>query len=124
MTPEEQQLFDGRAERLDDYRNQVINLRDRVAELESQLKRAQDILFCSTDNEITSDPWWAVVRKNRLGSSAISAGPFFSRERAETHMEARRHEYGKGAFVFCFSGYYSRHYRDLREALKPKEYPQ
>jgi hypothetical protein len=90
-------------------------------EAEAKLEEARAILFAYTDNEITAHPWWAVVIRNRMGSSAIAAGPFFSRERAEKHMEARRYAYGKAAYVYCFSGHASEHYTALREALeKPK----
>lgn len=81
-------------------------------------KKASEILFAhGDDNDGTAYPWWAVVAKNRMGPSAILAGPFFSRERAEQHRQARLYEYGKGSVVWCFSGYQSWHYRDLREAL-------
>ena len=101
----------------------------RIAELEAQLaearrdgerlKEVRDLVFSYSDNEITDHPWWAVVRKNGMGSSAICAGPFFSRERAEECCEARRYEWGKGAFVFGFSGFRSEHYKTLRDLLDP-----
>ena len=81
---------------------------------------AQTILYSYGEaNEITAHPWWAVVIRNRMGANAIAAGPFFSRERATEHMEAQRHEYGKAAYVFCFSGHASQHYIALRAALSP-----
>ena len=84
-----------------------------------KLTKAREILFdYGENNEGTADPWWCVVAKNRMGPSAILAGPFFSREVAEGHRMARIYEYGKGSIVFCFSGYYGRPYRDLREALR------
>ena len=86
---------------------------------EERLRAIADIVFAHGDqNDITTHPWWAVVRKNRIGSNAIKAGPFFSRTRAEEYFEARHWEH-KGCFVFCFSGHASQHYRDLRELLKP-----
>lgn len=84
-----------------------------------RLEQVRELVFSYSDNEITDHPWWAVVRKNGMGSSAICAGPFFSRERAEECCEARRHEWGKGAFVFGFSGYRSEHYKRLRDLLDP-----
>lgn len=70
------------------------------------------------NNEGTAYPWWCVVAKNRMGASSILAGPFFSRERAEAHRQARICEYGKGSIVYCFSGYNSGDYRDLVDRLK------
>lgn len=84
-----------------------------------KLSEARKILFAyGQENDGTSHPWWAVVSKSRMGAHAILAGPFFSRERAEQHRQARLYEYGKGSVVWCFSGHNSQHYRDLREALK------
>lgn len=64
-------------------------------------------------NEATAYPWWCVVAKNHLGALSILAGPFFSRDRAEAHRQARIYEYGHGSIVYCFSGHNSEHYRDL-----------
>ncbi len=91
----------------------------RLREDKARLDKAREIVFSYTDNEITSHPWWAVMRNSGRGSAAVIAGPFFSRERAEQYRQARLHEHGKATHVFCFAGHYSRHYRDLIEALKP-----
>ena len=81
--------------------------------------KASEILYAYGEhNDATAHPWWAVVAENRMGPHAILAGPFFSRERAEQHRQARLYEYGKGSIVWCFSGHNSQHYKDLREALK------
>lgn len=81
-------------------------------------EKASEILHAyGKDNECTSHPWWAVVRKNAMGSNAILAGPFFSRQAAENHRKAREYEYGAKSIVFCFSGHRSRHYKELRAAL-------
>jgi 3-mercaptopyruvate sulfurtransferase SseA len=91
---------------------------------QGEREQARSILFAYGDkNEATAHPWWAVVYKNGMGARAIAAGPFFSRERAERHLEARRYEYGRGAIVYCFSGHRSQHYVDLREALTPEDRP-
>jgi len=87
-------------------------------------RKARAILYSyGGHNEATAHPWWAVVIRNRMGGGAIAAGPFFSRERATEHMEARRHEYGKAAYVFCFSGHASQHYVELCAALAPDPTP-
>ena len=99
----------------------------RIEELEAELaearedqerlKKARSILFAYTDNEITAHPWWCVVRNGSFGRMIVLEGPFFSRERATQLLEARRYEYGAKAYVYCFSGHRSWHYRDLREAV-------
>jgi hypothetical protein len=104
-----------------------IELRSKVAELESalaearedaaRLQKAREILFAYTDNEITADPWWAVVRKGSFGCVVVLEGPFFSRERAEALRTARLYEYGAKSYVFCFSGHRSQHYKALRAAI-------
>lgn len=93
----------------------------RAEAAEETIRKAQAILFAYTDNEITSDPWWAVVRNGSFGRMVILEGPFFSRARATQLMEARRYEYGDKAYVYCFSGYRSQHYKDLRAVLKPAD---
>ncbi|MFN8994993.1 MAG: hypothetical protein ACK5X3_15210 [Pseudomonadota bacterium] len=109
---------------LDSAASLALDLRDARAEIArlradgERLEKVRDLVFCYTDNESTDHPWWAVVRKSGI-RSAICAGPFFSRERAEECCEARRHEWGKGAFVFGFSGYRSEHYKALRDLLDP-----
>ena len=60
-----------------------MTIEERLKQAEETIKKAQDILFAYTDNEITSDPWWAVVRNGSFGRMVILEGPFFSRERAE-----------------------------------------
>ena len=105
----------------------VARLNARIAELEAELAearkdgdrlaRAREILFAYTDNEITSDPWWCVVRNGSFGRMVILEGPFFSRERAEELRNARLYEYGAKSYVFCFSGYRSQHYKDLRSVV-------
>lgn len=105
------------------YRDALEGVRamaNRITEMESLIGTARSILFASEDNEATADPWWAIVKSTRPGREEVLAGPFFSRKRAESMLEARRHDWGRKAFVFCFSGYYSAHYKELRATLKPK----
>jgi len=89
----------------------------RAEKAEATLAEARKILFSYGEkNDGTAHPWWAVVKKNRMGAQATCAGPFFSRERAEQHAKAREHEYGK-TITWCFSGHHSQHYVALRKAL-------
>ena len=76
-------------------------------------------LKVSTDTEATASPWWMIIdprqnmKVNSYGISNIAAmitGPFFSREEAEAHLEARRYAYSKNAGVYCDSGWRSRQY--------------
>lgn len=97
----------------------IPTMKAKLAEAEEVIRKAQEILFCYTDNEITSDPWWCVVRNGSFGRMIVLEGPFFSRERARQLLEARRYEYGAKAYVYCFSGCRSEHYKDLRKLLKP-----
>jgi hypothetical protein len=83
----------------------------------ARLKKAREILFAYTDNEITADPWWAVVRNGSFGRMVVLDGPFFSRERAEALRNARLYEYGAKSYVYCFSGHRSQHYKELRAAI-------
>lgn len=104
-------------EMLEAIKNATAQAREAL-ELREALEKAHAILFAyGNENDGTQHPWWAVVKRSGFGERAILAGPFFSRERAQQHYEARRYEYGK-AIVYCFSGHYSQHYRDLRETLE------
>lgn len=93
-----------------------MNLEEALAIIEN----VRSIIFAASDKEATSHPWWAIVKKGGFGRYVVLEGPFFSRERAEELLEARRYAYGKTASVYCFSGYYSSQYKELRELLKPK----
>lgn len=89
----------------------------RALKAEAKLKEAREILFAyGNDNDGTAHPWWAVVKKNRMGAQAICAGPFFSRGRAEMHADAKTYDYG-ATVVWGFSGHNSEHYKKLREVL-------
>lgn len=94
---------------------------DRAERAEAKLAKAREILFAyGEENDGTADPWWAVLKRNRMGEDAIVAGPFFSRDRAAQYTEARAHDIGK-TIVYCFSGHGSWHYRELREVLKEEK---
>ncbi len=101
----------------DGMEQSIADLLAAAEAIEAGEKASQILHAYGKDNEGTSHPWWAVVRKNAMGSNAILAGPFFSRQAAENHRKAREYDYGAKSIVFCFSGHWSRQYRELREAL-------
>ncbi len=76
------------------------------------------------NNEGTSSPWWVIIDPKQNLSKKKDAchnivgmitGPFFSRKAAQSHLDARRYDFGTNAVVYCHSGYWSREYS---EALK------
>jgi hypothetical protein len=79
----------------------------------------------SEKNESTESPWWVIIDPQELSdplnfhlvASQIS-GPFFSRESAQRHLSARRYAFGKGAVVYCMSGYPSDEYKLAYHAAK------
>ncbi len=60
-------------------------------------------------NDGLQTPWWAIAFKGIKGAFQ-TVGPFFSREDAERHRQARLYEYGEKSVVYGFSGCYSRKY--------------
>lgn len=95
-------------------------------------------------NESTESPYWLIVDPRHLigylmwddGDEKIYAdldeenvercasyipncitGPYFSREDAEAHLKARHYEFSSKAYVYCFSGYWSRKYKDFWRQL-------
>jgi 3-mercaptopyruvate sulfurtransferase SseA len=95
-----------------------MTIEERLAKAEETIRKAQEILFAyGANNEASAHPWWAVVKDAGLGRMVILDGVFFSRERATELLEARRYEYGPKAYVYCFSGHRSEHYRELRNVL-------
>lgn len=71
--------------------------------------------------EATAYPVWIIV--SGKFHDRYHAGPWFSREAAEEHLDAKRHRYPRGAIVYCHSGHMSADYRHLCETgtLPPKE---
>jgi hypothetical protein len=71
------------------------------------------------DNEGTAEPWWAIVdprqafKCNPHEIASMITGPFFSRKDATDFLKATRYNFGKYAVVYCFSGYYSKKYREF-----------
>jgi hypothetical protein len=90
-------------------------LREELLKLTSSLPLIGDY----TKTEHISYPWWAIVvprqimRKNPKDIADCIEGVYFSREAAESVLEARRDEYGKDAIVYRFSGYWSEQYKQL-----------
>jgi len=75
----------------------------------------------SDHNEATSFPFWAIVTRAgaaQQGRHVFLAGPWFSRATAQAHLDARRYNYPKTAFVYCFSGHASGDYTALLTAAR------
>lgn len=71
----------------------------------------------STKTEMTDAPWWIIIDPKKRASGAIGianqiTGPFFSREEAQDHLEARHYAFSKGAIVYCKSGYWTEEYKN------------
>ena len=78
----------------------------------------------SDKNEGTDSPWWAIIIPRQIMrkdpheiASCIVDGVWFSRESAEAHLNSRWSEYGSGAIVYCFSGYWSAEYKQLLKGV-------
>lgn len=101
------------------YGDRIIELERQLAEAKRDGEQVKAILFAYGEaNEATQHPYWLVLRNGVLRAcDAVLAGPFFSREAAANHMMSRRYEYGDKAYVYCFSGHWSRQYKDLRDAV-------
>ena len=94
-----------------------------LADSNALLKQVSDTLPNIKDsdkNEGTDSPWWVIIMPRQImrkdpssTASCIVEGVWFSRESAEAHLESRRHEYGKDAVVYCFSGHWSAEYKQL-----------
>lgn len=72
--------------------------------------------------ESTESPWWIIIDPSQMMSPDVCqvahmiTGPFFSRESAEAHLQARRYAFSKRAKVWCHSGYWSDEYKQaMRE---------
>jgi hypothetical protein len=84
----------------------------------------------SEENECTRAPWWMIINPKqnmRTGSDGVHAiasmitGPFFSRGSAQSYLDSRRHNFGKGATVYCASGHANDDYcRQIGDAEKAK----
>lgn len=96
---------------------------DRIAELEAQLAEVRAILYAyegtKAGNCMTADPYWLILRNGCLrGDNSVLAGPFFSKDEAEAHRQARIYEYGEKSYCFALSACNARQYRRLREIVK------
>jgi hypothetical protein len=89
------------------------------------MKEAQEIITTlkKADPEGTESPYWLILDPGQNMDCSIHrlasqiTGPFFSREDARAHLEARRHAFGKRAHVYCMSGYWSEKYRNLNRTI-------
>lgn len=82
----------------------------------------------SDEVEATRAPWWMIIdpsqnfRTDNQGLHNIASmitGPFFSRAEAQRVLDRRRYFFGKGARVFCDSGYQSVQYDEALHCQKP-----
>jgi hypothetical protein len=73
------------------------------------------------ENDGTNNPIWAIVTKAGLGGHVWHAGPWFSRDAANRHLEGKRHRYPKTAFVYCFSAHMSGHLCEMYENAKAEK---
>lgn len=71
--------------------------------------------------EGTESPWWIIIdpRQNFYVNedglhniASMITGPFFSREKAQSHLDLRRYAFSKNAKVYCHSGYWSNEYKN------------
>ena len=79
------------------------------------------VLNVSEECEATDSPWWLIIdpRQNfKVDNQALHninsmiSGPFFSRAEAQRELDNRRYDYGRGAAVFCASGYHTHQYHN------------
>lgn len=80
------------------------------------------------ETEATDSPWWVIIKPRGMIHSAsdISSrltGPFFSRQDAQDHVNARKHAFNDKTEIWCLSGYWSRKfklmYRDMHSSTSP-----
>ena len=77
----------------------------------------------NSDNEATESPYWLILDPKQNMSCDIHylgtmiTGPFFCREDAEAHLNARRYAFSERARVYCNSGYWSQKYMNLCRSL-------
>ncbi|WP_164561972.1 hypothetical protein [Nitratidesulfovibrio vulgaris] len=76
-----------------------------------------------SNSEGTEAPYWLIIDPFKMlrpsvdDVAAMITGPFFSREEAEEHLDARRYAFSDSACVYCHSGHASTVYRQAwREA--------
>lgn len=74
------------------------------------------------NSEATAHPYWMIIDPRQMMKPSLHAvssmltGPFFSREDATAHLTGRRYAFGKGAKVYCCSGYWSHRWQKFCEA--------
>lgn len=104
----------------------------REQELEAELQQEREAarglmeavkpLASFTDNEGTRAPYWLIIDPIQMMQpdchrvATMVTGPFFSREAAQSHLDARRYAYSKRAVVYCHTAHWSREYCQLQEA--------
>jgi len=78
----------------------------------------------TADNEATESPYWLILDPEQNMRCDVHwlasqiTGPFFCREDAEAHLQARGYDFTNRARVYCLSGYWSAKYKAFYRALE------
>ena len=79
------------------------------------------------NNEATASPYWLILDPHQMMRPDVDrlanmiTGPFFSREDAQAHLEARRHHFSSRACVYCHTGYASQVYATAWRKARQEE---
>lgn len=88
---------------------------------EVSLKDALQPLASYSDPEGTRAPYWLIIDPMQMMKpdchlvAQMVTGPFFSREAAQQHLDARRYAYSHRAVVYCHSAHRSKQYCQLHD---------
>ena len=83
----------------------------------STKQKTVTITFPTTDTEATRAPFWIIIdprqmmRPDVYRVASMVSGIFFSRDSAQSYLNANPHHYSKAARVYCHSGHFSYDYR-------------
>jgi hypothetical protein len=89
---------------------------------QAAVSEATEPLASYTDTEGTANPYWLIIDPHQMlkpdchSVATMITGPFFSREVAQQHLDARRYAFGKHAAVYCHSAYWSKQYCAMQDA--------
>ena len=79
---------------------------------------AEVVLSHGDNNEATAVPYWGIVQYTRSKRVVMLAGVWFNREDAEAYLKAKAYNFPKSAVVYCFSGHYSWHLKEIYAIAK------
>jgi hypothetical protein len=77
------------------------------------MKVSEIVLSHGEENDATAFPVWAICLKAGFGHIVWLSGPWFNRRDAEDFLKARNYRFPVKAFVYCFSGEESWHWKEL-----------